>query len=53
MNVEGMDPTFFNKKMELHTAHKPRWGCASDSILRNSFFVIRYSAVRCLIDLID
>ena len=40
-NVEGMYSIFFNKEMER-----------SDSILRNSLFVIRYSAVRCLIQAI-
>ena len=37
MNVEGMYSIYFYKKMER-----------SDSTLRNSIFVIRYSAVRCL-----
>jgi hypothetical protein len=41
LNVEGMYSIFFNKEMER-----------SDSILRNSLFVIRYSAVRCLIQAI-
>ena len=36
MNVEGIYPIYFYKKMER-----------SDSILRDSKFVIRYSAVRC------
>ena len=40
-NVEGMYSIFFNKEMER-----------SDSILRNSLFVIRYYAVRCLIQAI-
>jgi hypothetical protein len=35
-NIEGMYSIYFYKKMER-----------SDSILRNSIFVIRYSAVRC------
>jgi len=41
MNVEGMYSIFFIKEMER-----------SDSILRNSLFGIRYSAVRCLIQAI-
>jgi hypothetical protein len=41
-SVEGMYSIFFNKEMER-----------SDSILRNSLFVIRYSAVRSLIQAID
>jgi len=41
-NVEGMYSIFLIKEMER-----------SDSILRNSLFVIRYSAVRCLTQAIE
>ena len=40
-NVEGLYSFYFYKKMER-----------SDSTLRNSIFVIRYSAVRCLARLV-
>jgi len=41
-NVEGMYSIYFYKMMER-----------SDSTLRNSIFVIRYSAVHCLIQTIE
>ena len=38
--------------MRWSDTRRKRLRCASDSIIRNSLFVIRYSAVRCLIQAI-
>ena len=54
-NVEWMYSVYFKKDFAKPPARKGSnaYASESDSILRNSIFVIRYSAVRCLIRVIQ
>ena len=50
-NIEGMYSINFIKRWS--DTRRKRLRCASDSLLRHSSFVIRYSTVRCFIKTID